>query len=122
MGESANLKPKPRRKLSRSQITEILERNASLYKNEEAFIHYIVELALYLVEYEYDWAESGAQPPAFPAAHDNSTPSNPAASSPRILAVQQCARALKPAKRECPYCGNMVGDALVCPSCKNLTR
>src|SRR4051812_14636442 len=61
--ERPGTKPKPRRKMTRSQIIDILERNVSLYREEESFVHYLVELAVYLMEYEYDWSESSASPP-----------------------------------------------------------
>ena len=54
---------KLRRKLNKSQVLEILERNAALYRDDEAFLEYLVNLTLYLIEYEYNWAESGCEPP-----------------------------------------------------------
>lgn len=51
------------RKLSRWEIQEILERNAELWKGDESFVTYMVELAMYLLEYEYDWSQSGTAPP-----------------------------------------------------------
>jgi hypothetical protein len=69
------------RRLNRAQIQEILERNISLYREEEHFATYLIELALYLMEYEYDWAESGAAPPALRGADGAQTPANGAAPS-----------------------------------------
>jgi hypothetical protein len=54
---------RPLRRLTRTQIQEILERNAALYREEPHFTTYIVDLALYLLEYEYDWANAGIEPP-----------------------------------------------------------
>lgn len=153
------IKPKPRRKLNRAQVSEILERNVTLYKAEPTFVHYLVDLALYLLEYEYDWESgaSGALPPGASATPSTgsgvpaqvgpsvATVSDPAApasapvvsaaasiaprpdprrsgDTPRILSVAAHATNLKPIRRLCPYCGTQVGDALVCPSCRNLTR
>lgn len=57
----------PQRKLSRDQVKEILERNAELFKTDENFVPYLIDLALYLLEYEYDWKESGAERPSLPS-------------------------------------------------------
>ena len=119
------LKPKPRRKLNREQISEILERNVQLYKGEESFVNYLVDLALYLLEYEYDWSQSGLQQPRPTTDGDNATPDSlKAAADPptRVVSIQSSAGGLKPLRRNCPYCGSIVGEALVCPSCRNLTR
>lgn len=67
------------RKLSRAEIREVLERNAELYRDDENLVPYIVELAMYMLEYEYDWSESAAEPPDSRAAkarpHDTKYPS-----------------------------------------------
>lgn len=52
-------------KLSRENIKEILEANAELYKEDQKLVGYIVDLALYLLEFEYDWKDSVADPPPF---------------------------------------------------------
>ena len=169
------IKPKSRRKLNRAQISEILERNVMLYKAEATFVHYLVDLALYLLEYEYDWesAATGTLPPGASATPSTGSgtsvlpahtatpipsgarttaqiglaaPPDPAAvphspavvsaaasiaprpdprrsgDTPRILTVAAHNTNLKPIRRLCPYCGTQVGEALVCPSCRNLTR
>ncbi len=121
MGE---LKPRARRKLNRAQVAEILERNVQLYKGEESFVHYLIDLALYLLEYEYDWSQSGLEQPrnttgAGTTTHDKPNTNN---TNPRVVSIQSNAGSLKPLKRVCPYCGVMVGDMLECPSCHNLTR
>lgn len=114
-----------RRKLSKSQVIEILERNVGLYKHEDSFVHYLVELGVYLLEYEYDWAESGEAAPA------NLRP-RPEDVAPASKSVQQSGKmissAINPAashavgKRNCPFCGTETGDAYVCPKCRNMTR
>lgn len=133
-----------RRKLSRSQIVEILERNVTLYKNNDDFVHYLVELGLYLLEYEYDWSErAGSQPPphirkrgegeAEAAAVQDEEPLKPAGEAKPVAENKSVeGKLISPAihvssphvsvKRKCPFCGTEVGDALVCHKCKNLTR
>lgn len=121
MGE---LKPRARRKLNRAQVAEILERNAQLYKGEDSFVHYLIDLALYLLEYEYDWSQSGMEQPrnttgSATTAHDKTSHDK---THPRVVSIQSNSGSLKPLKRVCPYCGVTVGDVLECPACHNLTR
>ncbi|MCE5230074.1 hypothetical protein LLG95_10815 [bacterium] len=120
----AELKPRPRRKLNRAQIAEILERNVQLYKGEESFVHYLIDLALYLLEYEYDWSQSGTDPRQNTTGSGNTTgnKTDPEKAAPRVVSIQSNSSSLKPLRRTCPYCGSLVGDALECPSCHNLTR
>jgi hypothetical protein len=40
----------PKKKLSKSEILDILRRNARLFKEEPDFVNYIVDLAIYLIE------------------------------------------------------------------------
>lgn len=54
---------KQQRRMSREQVQEILERNATLCRDEPNFIRYVVDLAIYLLEYEYDWKDCGIEPP-----------------------------------------------------------
>ncbi|MBI3735479.1 hypothetical protein HY256_03090 [Candidatus Sumerlaeota bacterium] len=114
---------KTARKLSRAQVMEILERNCRLYKDENTFVPYLVELALYLLEYEYDWGESGAPPPKFPGSADGGRGSSLAPPRPSAKpGVQIRPAAITPGSRNCPHCGTAIGDELICPSCRNLTR
>lgn len=122
------------RKLSRAQVQEILERNCRLYKDENTFVPYLVELAMYLLEYEYDWADSGAAPPKFAESRvqDLKKPlpaagaPAPSISDPLKRNMRQIStikpRSLTPRGRVCPHCGQAVGDELLCPHCQNMTR
>lgn len=104
-------------------MAEILERNVQLYKGEESFVHYLIDLALYLVEYEYDWSQSGTEQPRNTTGGATTTQNktNPD-KNPLVVSIQSNSGSLKPLKRLCPYCGVMVGDVLECPACHNLTR
>lgn len=147
--------PKAKKKLSRAQVQEILERNAQLHRSDENFVPYLVELALYLLEYEYDWTESGAEPPSDRPSTPSAAP-GPAKSEKPLMGGSLLGSALKPirpvtppevrpssglpanpplppprllrggartpAGRTCMHCGTQIGDELICPSCRNLTR
>ena len=81
MPEDIKNAPKGRRRLSRTQIIEILERNAELYKDEN-FIPYVVELAIYLVEYEYDRDKDGPASDSFQMARTTTQADRPTMATP----------------------------------------
>ena len=117
---------KMRRKLSRAQIQEILERNLNLYKDEASFIPYLVELAIYLLEFEYNWENSGAEPPnELPPHPDDLEPVDGVVEkgNAKIFHKLIDTAAGASAKRDCPHCGVSMGsEELTCPNCHNLTR
>lgn len=112
---------KVRRKLNKSQVTDILERNVALYREEDNFVHYLVDLAVYLMEYEYDWSESGATPPKC-LGHENDTPPPSPAINSRSMMNVLTNEGLLAARRTCPYCGGVVGEQIICPTCRNITK
>ncbi len=130
--------PKTGRKLSRAQVQEILERNAKLYKGEGNLVPYLVELALYLLEYEYDWEQSGASGPLKeyqPASFGESSSAIKGITrslrdtQARARDTQTRARdtqigaATPKSSRTCLHCGGkLADDDVICPSCRNLTR
>jgi hypothetical protein len=118
-------RPKARRKLTRAQVQDILERNVKLYKDEDSFITYLVDLAIYLLEYEYNWDESYAQPPE----HIENAPDPPVK---RVIdrftredgteIIKLVSRPVERRRdpRPCPNCGSIVQDEAVCPRCRNV--
>ena len=113
-----------RRKLTRRQIQEILERNCKLYKDEESFIPYVIELALYLLEYEYDWTDSGAEPPARVASHEDDRELRAIAGIPGPVKAYRDANATTtslPGHDTCALCGAALNGAMLCPNCRSLT-
>jgi hypothetical protein len=118
MDDPSKGRMKIRRKLSKQQIIEILERNVALYKDDDAFVHYLVDLAVYLMEYEYDWGESNLP---IPEAIRTRSEAAAAVRDPGGAGPPPQAAVAKNSKI-CPFCGTSVGDVLICPSCRNLTR
>lgn len=119
---------KPRRKLNKAQVLEILERNMSLYRHEDNFHHYLIDLAVYLLEYEYDWSDSGEPPPNLkPRPEDaplRSAAPPPATSNGKRVSVplQPGAAQRSRITRECPFCGGEVGESGICTKCRNVAR
>lgn len=122
-----SIKPRARRKLTRNQVQEILERNVKLYRDEDSFVPYLVELAIYLLEYEYNWEESGAAAPI-------NLPSLPDEEEPGVGMVDRGDRQIfkkittsanstgSDRNALCPHCGFPTGEGPICHNCKNLTR
>ena len=107
------------KKISRAEIVEILEQNVALYREEEAFVPYLVELALFLLEFRYDWAEEGGSPAP---NHDQPLPQTVARGNRMItMPIKNMAPSVE-SKCDCPYCGRAIGDKRVCPHCGNITR
>lgn len=50
-GENKTVFKKGKQKFTQQEIIDILKRNVNLFKDEEEFVQYIVDLALYLVEH-----------------------------------------------------------------------
>jgi hypothetical protein len=117
-----------RRKLNRKQIQEILERNLKLYKDETSFVSYMVELAIYLLEYEYNWEESGVPPPAMgpvPPEEGETVPARVVKGNSEIFRGIEPPGKGKKIKTEvgCPHCGDeVIADDLVCPNCGNMIK
>ena len=122
MSEQELSKAKARRKLNRSQILDILERNVELYKDEDLFVHYLVELAIYLMEYEYNWDDSDATPPNLPERPNGHRPMVEKRDNKMIFSMLTPTSQRSKTRHFCPFCGTEVGELLICPSCRNLTR
>lgn len=121
------IRPKARRKLSRSQVQEILERNIKLYKDEESFITYLVDLAIYLLEYEYNWEESYAQPPEHLKDLEDGPAKRVADKFTREDGTEIIRLVSRPVERHrerraCPNCGQIIQDETVCPQCRNIVQ
>ena len=116
--------PKVRRKLTRKQIQEILERNLKLYRDEDSFITYLVDLALYLVEFEYNWEESNSPPPQLAPSPEELAPvaGKVTKGNAKIYHLINETPVDKDSGRQCPHCGAPIGDDLICPNCRNLTQ
>ncbi len=145
MNERANPRVRVRHKLNRQQIIDILERNVALYKDDPSFVQYLVELAIYLMEFEYDWSQPGVDMPErirlnIIEGDPNKTPPPRIIPTPDKTAQTEEAVDPKPSplprpiisnvfaspslknQKHCPFCGTPVGEALICPSCRNLTK
>lgn len=137
---SEPLRPKTRRKLSRRQVQAILERNVELYREEDSFIPYLMDLSVYLLEYEYDWADSDTEIPEavrkarakvksitqiedvpnFHRIEDTPRTADIREGLPRSKHLISGGFAPIAEVRLCPSCGGQTTDGdQVCPICRN---
>ncbi len=107
--------PKPKGKLSKSEIIEILESNAQIYKDEPNFVKYLVELAIYLIQHQYD---PDIETRADTEAHDE-IPSEFQQSG-HIYALHSGFR-VRRKTATCRFCGGETKGEKRCPTCGLLT-
>lgn len=118
---------KSREMLSREEIVEILKTNADLFKREPQFADYIVDLALYLIEFHY--ADLIRRQKEVRAAHGNETSfeEEPPIVPEELKKPEQDAlatryRILRTASQvgemlKCVVCGTQVAKKGKCPNC-----
>ncbi|MCX7014198.1 MAG: hypothetical protein NTW86_16880 [Candidatus Sumerlaeota bacterium] len=107
-----------RQRLSKQEIVEILKRNFELYRNEPNFIEYLIQLAFYLIQFQYDPSLPDAPrdiepgPNAIPPA-----PTEPGSAEMEIVTSLQATFSIEHNRAVCPFCGKRVRRGDSCPSC-----
>ena len=98
---------------TREEIIEILQKNVELYKNEPHFTSYLVDLAMYLVEYGYKKEEE--EPVASEKGMDFYT-----SGTQKVYKVFRAPPTGETTKF-CPFCGApLIGDPGKCHQCGNV--
>jgi len=98
---------------TREEIIEILQKNVDLYKNEPNFASYVVDLAMYLVEYGYK--REAEQPVPIEKGFIFQSPK-----SQKVYKVFRAPSSGETAKY-CPFCGApLSSDAVKCYQCGNM--
>jgi len=98
---------------TREEIIEILQKNSDLYRNEPNFASYIVDLAMYLVEYGYKREQEQPVPL-------EKNISLPGPKSQKVYKVFRAPSSGETAKY-CPFCGApLTSDATKCYQCGNI--
>ena len=114
-----------KQKFSKDEIIDILKRNISLYRDEEEFVQYVVDLAMYLVEHrQYSTAERVA---SRPISADDSGPLKRR----RDALVQTDHDVINKLKKHatrsdarpnnCRMCGAPNSGKVTCPNCGNMS-
>ena len=103
-------------RMTRAQIKDILKVNYELFKEDENFFDYITDLAIYLMEFEYEGNKGE------PAAADVTGPlPEPSMRRPNDVKLLDSGRHVHPGY--CPHCnGELKPDSTICPFCLALIR
>jgi rubrerythrin len=123
-----------KQKFTKEEIIDILKRNVSLFRDEDEFVEYIVNLAMYLVEHRLMSATEAE------ARANNDTPLPPGPPVPQNPAIekrperytrnrerdQELYRALRKhstrsdVEPNCRMCGAPTRGRAICPNCGNM--
>jgi len=114
--------PRGKQKYTRDELIDILKRNAHVFKDDEAFTQYIIDLATFLVEYRLHVARETSAP-----VNDPYKPSpKPMWLSRTRERDQELNRVLKKhatprdPDAHCRMCGGPTGGDITCPNCGNM--
>lgn len=109
---------RPKKAMSKEEIIEILRRNARLFKDEDDFVVYIVDLAMYLIENCLeDTIEK--QPSKAPFKVSQEDMQNVYRVFDRF-STGKTSVSRTPA-HDCPVCGAPVHGKRKCPECNSMT-
>ena len=117
-----------KQKFSKDEIIDILKRNVKLFRDEEEFVQYIVDLALYLVQHrivpgaeELPQLEQPENPnierrtESYRRTHEHSEEAY------EVL-KKHSGKAVPLSARYCRMCGAPTGGKAICPSCGNMAH
>jgi rubrerythrin len=125
---------KGKQKFSQDEIIDILKRNVSLFRDEDEFVEYIVDLAMYLVEHRLMTATEAD------ARAKSETPMPPTRAQQQNPAIEkrverytrnrerdeELYKALRKhvtrsdADTKCRMCGAPTAGRAICPNCGNM--
>lgn len=115
--------PRGKQKYTRDELIDIMKRNAHLFKDDEVFTQYVIDLATFLVEYRLHVAREQSAPAADPY---NPSPKRTWLSRTRER-DQDLERVLKKHATQrdpdanCKMCGSPTSGRITCPNCGNMT-
>lgn len=113
-----------KQKFTRDEIIEILKRNMSVYREDEKFVQYIVDLATYLVEYRLNLAREAERVKEALTEAQSRRQTILSRTYQRDVELHGVLlkHASKPEiKASCRMCGAPVNGRMVCFHCGNMT-
>ncbi len=118
-----------KQKFTKEEIIDILKRNVSLFRDEDEFIQYIVDLAMYLVEHRLytstETQDTGTPPPPgeLPRIEKRSDPISRTRTRERdeeLYRVLKKHSTRSDAETLCRMCGAPTRGRAICPNCGNM--
>ncbi len=118
---------KGKQKFAKEEIIDILKRNVNLFRDEEEFVQYIVDLAMYLVEHrlqtQTEAGERTYSPFATPVGIEKRQEQfkRTRGRDEELLQVLKKHSTRHDAVLHCRMCGSQVIGRATCPNCGNMT-
>lgn len=114
-----------KKNFNKEEIIDILKKNVALYKSEPEFINYIVELAMYLIECQY---EKRIEQPSIEEQKDGMPNLKDVENKDNKLSEQSAKRIYKAFRSyapnvqdmHCHLCGAPTYGKRKCPNCGNM--
>jgi hypothetical protein len=114
-----------KQKVTRQELVELLRRNVLQYRDDAEFTQYVIDLALYLVEYRLHQSRELDRTRSMITG--SPTEVNPAGAAENHKTVQEYQSVLKrhgtPRSQQatCRMCGAPTEGKTICPHCGNMT-
>ena len=113
---------KGKQKFSKEEIIDILKRNAALFKDEEEFVQYVVDLATYLIEHRL---QTSATTPDPTASESGIEPRKELwrtrERDQELYGVLKKHAAFGQRPANCRMCGAPTRGLVTCPNCGNMS-
>jgi hypothetical protein len=112
---------KGKQKFSRDELIDILKRNANVFKDDEVFAQYVIDLAAFLVEYRNHFARVKAEAPQTETGEIKRQWLS--RTKDRDLELERVLRkhaSLSGPDAQCKLCGAPTGGLMTCPHCGNM--
>lgn len=113
-----------KQKFTKEEIIDILKRNVNLFRDEEEFVQYIVDLAMYLVEHRLYTAtevQERSRPPTqgpFEKRHESFKRTRER--DEELYSVLKKHSTRSDVNVTCRMCGAPVKGRITCPNCGNM--
>jgi hypothetical protein len=114
-----------KQKMSREELVEALRRNVLQYRDDGEFVQYVIDLALYLVEYRLHQGREAEMAREIIAAKPKSVDMAKLAETRKrdqeLQAVLKRHAKPKAKNAACKMCGAPTEGKAICPHCGNMT-
>jgi hypothetical protein len=105
-----------KQKYTREEIIEILKRNTTLFKDDEVFTQYIIDLASFLIEYRL-FVERSKPPAPAEVVDQRKWLSRTSDRNKELGDVLKKHASHIDTRATCKMCGGPTGGSILCPNC-----